>query len=390
MAERPQPFVQRLPGDYIVAEDFNEVQIRAKEEMRTLAAKVASLDKAMTAMAGTVEDIGNRLGSSRVVEITEELEQFERAKVQIKERLAALEAPASAPARDIGLDLRTSRRVRIYWTDNTADAVMGVDGNGANLETLVSTGPGQSGPAAIAAAGDAIYWGDLLKNTISRASVDGANAKTIVTGVDSPFGIALDMQAEKMYWTDQAARKIQRANLDGSAVEDVITNLGGGSGRGIIDLDIDSINGTIYWTELSNRVIQRANLDGSGLQTIVTEPSGSQPQGIVIDAGRGMVYWTDSTRRKIRVSDLDGGNIEDVVVMRDVGYVYRVSIDSSGQTLYFSSSTYNSQTRTNVYSILRANLDGTDIEVVVTGASEIGDIAVVVEMGGEPRTTSPN
>ena len=122
----------------------------------------------------------------------------------------------------------------------------------------------------------------------------------------------------------------------------------------------------------------------------MSEPSGSQPQGIVIDAGRGMVYWTDSTRRKIRVSDLDGGNIEDVVVMRDVGYVYRVSIDSSGQTLYFSSSTYNSQTRTNVYSILRANLDGTDIEVVVTGASEIGDIAVVVEMGGEPRTTRPN
>ena len=277
---------------------------------------------------------------------------------------------------------------RIYWTDNSSDTVVGVDTDGTNLTTIVSTGPEQSGPSGIAAGGGAVYWGDFLKQTISRADIDGSNAKTIVTGVAGPAGVALDLSAGKMYWTSQDAKKIQRANLDGSAVEDVLTNLGGGSGRGIIGLDIDLSNGRMYWTELSNRVIQRANLDGSGLETIVTEPQGSQPYGIAIDGRSAKVYWADFTRGKIRRSDLDGSNIEDVVV-NPGGNIRSVSVDSSDQTLYYSLSTFDQEARTLNYSIMRANLDGSAAEAVVTGVGETSDIALD-ETGGDAGTTGSN
>jgi len=47
----------------------------------------------------------------------------------------------------------------------------------------------------------------------------------LVSGLNVPFGIALDLGAGKMYWTDAFTDKIQRANLDGSDVEDLVTGL---------------------------------------------------------------------------------------------------------------------------------------------------------------------
>ena len=60
---------------------------------------------------------------------------------------------------------------------------------------------------------------------IQRANLDGSEVTTLVIGLSSPEGIALDVGRGQMYWTDSRTDKIQRANLDGSGVTDLVTGI---------------------------------------------------------------------------------------------------------------------------------------------------------------------
>lgn len=61
---------------------------------------------------------------------------------------------------------------------------------------------------------------------IVRADLDGSDVEEVfASGLDSPWGIGLDVAGEKVYWTDSLTGKVQRANMDGSGVEDLITGL---------------------------------------------------------------------------------------------------------------------------------------------------------------------
>ena len=69
-----------------------------------------------------------------------------------------------------------------------------------------------------------IYWTDWGTDKIQRSNLDGSNVEDLVTtGLENPYGIALDVAGGKMYWTDYGTDNIQRANLDGSNVEDLFT-----------------------------------------------------------------------------------------------------------------------------------------------------------------------
>lgn len=94
-----------------------------------------------------------------------------------------------------------------------------------------------------------IYWTDVGNDKIQRANLDGSAVQDLVTGLNFPFGIALNVAAGKMYWTDFSNGKIQRANLDGSSLQDIVTGLT--SPRGIA-LDVPSAvcgNGVIEGVE---------------------------------------------------------------------------------------------------------------------------------------------
>ena len=70
-----------------------------------------------------------------------------------------------------------------------------------------------------------MYWTDVGTDKIQRSNLDGSNVQDVVTGLNNPFGIALDVAGGKMYWTDAGTDKIQWANLNGSDVEDLVTGL---------------------------------------------------------------------------------------------------------------------------------------------------------------------
>ena len=76
--------------------------------------------------------------------------------------------------------------------------------------------------------------------------------------------------------------------------------------------------GKIYWLKggfstmdlTSHRSIAWANLDGSNDKTLVTPRGVGIPGGLAVDEGGGQIYWTDAGMGRIQRANLDGTNVE--------------------------------------------------------------------------------
>ncbi len=237
----------------------------------------------------------------------------------------------------------------IYWTDVGRGEIQRTNLNGSNIETLIT---GSESPAGLALDmdGGKIYWTDASPNApstgkIQRTDLDGSNTKTLITGLENPFSIALDVERGRIYWTDIGTASIQRANLDGSNIETLITGTGNPTG---IALDVEG--GKIYWTDGVRYRIQRANLDGSNTETLITGLE--NPAGIALDVDEGKIYWTDTGSEKIQRANLDGSNTETLIT--GTGNPTGVALDVEGGKIYWT----NIERR----EIWRANLDGRNRE----------------------------
>ncbi|MDE0325337.1 MAG: SMP-30/gluconolactonase/LRE family protein [Candidatus Poribacteria bacterium] len=217
---------------------------------------------------------------------------------------------------------------QMYWTSGCK--IQRAHWDGSNVEELVPSSKGIKEGIALDVDGSKMYWTvwNAPTNKIQRANLDGSEIEDIITGLQSPRGITLDVPNGKMYWADLGAGKIQRANLNGSEVEDIITGLLGPNG---IALDLDGSK--IYWADEFSGKIQCANLDGSNLKTLfvrygkligtaINIPLGilglkiyyaNSPIGIALDISGGKIYWTIPHKYKVQRANLDGSNVEDVV-----------------------------------------------------------------------------
>ena len=214
------------------------------------------------------------------------------------------------------------------------DAVSGESDTGNNCSASVSITVSTTPPAAETWK---LYWTDAGTDKIQRSNLDGSDVEDLViTGLDSPRGIALDVAGGKMYWTDEGTDKIQRSNLDGSGVEDLVTS-GLDSPFGIA---LDVAGDRMYWADggtwerASGAKIQRSNLDGSGVDDLVTSGF-TDPFGIALDVSGGKIYWADVFDR-IQRSNLDGSGSENLIIGLysprgiAVGLVPVVAADSTG------------------------------------------------------------
>ncbi|MEZ4710632.1 MAG: PQQ-binding-like beta-propeller repeat protein [Caldilineaceae bacterium] len=267
---------------------------------------------------------------------------------------------------DIAVDPTTGK---VYWTNRVTKKIHRADSDGANIEELI--GSGLSAPVGIAldVAGGKMYWADSGAGKIQRANLDGTNVRELVaSGLSSPNGIALDVADNKMYWTDSSAGKIQRANLDGTDIQDVITGTFLFPPPNGITLDI--LAKKIYWTEGSNSIpgsIRRANLDGTNAETLVgAGVLGPCPplknclpaiqyivlQQVQLDVAAGKMYWIEDDRdARIHRANLDGTNRE---VLITTSFITGIALDTTRSKIYWTNSVTNK--------IQSANLDGSNIQ----------------------------
>ena len=218
--------------------------------------------------------------------------------------------------RAIDLDVAAGK---IYWTDVDNDVIGRCNLDGSGAEDVITTGLLFPQGIALNPPADTLYWGDQTGDEIGWANLDGTGAAPLLA-TSFHSGIAVDRVNGKLYWSTSitsAAGDIMRCNHDGTGVETVITGVDKPS-----RLALDVAGGKIYWTDYVVDVVRRANLNGTGVETIYTVGANLNPGGIALDLGEGKVYWgqsVQSNRMTIMRMDLDGSNPEDVVA--DLGSV---------------------------------------------------------------------
>ena len=179
------------------------------------------------------------------------------------------------------------------------------------------------------------------------------------TQISLPSGQCLNANA-KMYWIDHDYRTLKRANLDGSDVEVLLED--NFQGRSIA---LDERNAKIYWTDRKNKAIWRVNLDGTYAEKVLTKADTfiKNPLDIIVDDIHGHIYWTD---KSIRRANLDGSNVEVILAIENGGdYVKSINVDPLEQKLYWIG--FDTAQKTNY--LYRSNLDGTEREDIAEAGS---------------------
>ena len=271
---------------------------------------------------------------------------------------------------------------KMYWTDSS-HAIYRANLDGSNAEPFF-TGGGNPWGIALDIPGNKIYWTEHEAQKVQRADLDGTNVEVLLTSKPTiPVGLALDGAENKMYWTDQGTNMIRRADLDGANNEDLVKAL-----RTPVGLALDVVGSKMYWTNSDTSVIQRADLDGSNVENILTVPDiqdisphrGIGMGGIALDVIGGKMYWTDwqtvetegwfSSQYEIRRANLDGTNVE-VLRRNGLGSTTNdlprragIALDLIGGKMYW---THESESMSNtdhdqITSLHRSNLDGSDVE----------------------------
>lgn len=126
----------------------------------------------------------------------------------------------------------------------------------------------------------------------------------------------------------------------------------------------------IYWANNTNDTIQKSNIDGTDIETIRFRKD-TYVFGLAVDATDGKIYWTelafDVTHtvvvfRGIMRANLDGSNVEIFLTEADgVVHPAEVQLDIAGGKIYWTDAG-NQFVGGRIH---RANLDGTNVELLI-------------------------
>ena len=125
------------------------------------------------------------------------------------------------------------------------------------------------------------------------------------------------------------------------------------------DVALDLVNDKVYWTNPEERAIRRSDRDGSNVEDVLTELEDA-PGEIALDPEEGKVYWTSLYDEGFRYesyggllrANLDGSEVEFVV---ERGEVVGFALDLKGRKVYWTDARGTIQ---------RANFDGSNVEDV--------------------------
>jgi hypothetical protein len=199
-----------------------------------------------------------------------------------------------------------------------------------------------------------IYFTDFEETgegKIWSINLDGTDLTDIVTGLQEPYGITLDINAGKVYWADRG--EVLRANFDGTDVEPVTTE--GGSRFSSVALDPE--NNKIYSYDYWNENIHVANMDGSNQSVLIP---GVWGYAIQIDTKNNKLYFDDQTsgdEGELKVANLDGSNIQ--TIDNTPTRIHGIAVDAAKSKLYW--------TARDTGEVYQSNLDGTHKRTLKSG-----------------------
>ncbi|KAF2359636.1 LDLR class B repeat [Trinorchestia longiramus] len=155
-----------------------------------------------------------------------------------------------------------------------------------------------------------IFWVDSEEHAVRATRDDergaGLVTRTVVTGLTSNEGFAVDSVGRNLYWTDESRHSIFAACMDGSAIMAIVWS-GLDRPRAIV---VHSSEAIIFWTDWGEvPKIERAALDGSN-RTVVVSKDIIWPNALAVDPSTpSQICWADGHTNKIE-GDLEASGIE--------------------------------------------------------------------------------
>ena len=109
-----------------------------------------------------------------------------------------------------------------------------------------------------------MYFTDLsASGSINRAGMDGSNPVKLVSRLNYPAGITIDVQNSRLYWTCYGDDKIKSSDLQGRNVQTVLRHRRGSNAWGI-GLTRDRI----YFTDWSTKKLWSITKTGLDVQLL--------------------------------------------------------------------------------------------------------------------------
>jgi hypothetical protein len=177
-----------------------------------------------------------------------------------------------------------------------------------------------------------MYWADFGSGDIWRANLDGTGLTNLVSGLDGPQCITLDLAGGLMYWTDGQLDQIVRANLDGTDQRILVRGQAAGGTPRSMALDLSG--GKMYWPNVGTSDIRRANLDGSGPEILVQNLPG--PAAIALDLAHDQMYWTDREGGDIRRANIDGTGEQTLITGLGITWGIALDLGAPGIASFFA------------------------------------------------------
>ncbi|MBI5508468.1 MAG: AgmX/PglI C-terminal domain-containing protein [Deltaproteobacteria bacterium] len=113
----------------------------------------------------------------------------------------------------------------------------------------------------------------------------------------------------------------------------------------------------VYVADVETRQILRMAPDGSNVQVLV---SGVEANDIDLDVGARKMYWTDHDKDIMR-ANLDGSEVE--VLLKDIPSPYCLALDPEGQRIFWTNQLGNPRVQS-------STLDGANVRDLVPGKAE--------------------
>jgi sugar lactone lactonase YvrE len=118
----------------------------------------------------------------------------------------------------------------------------------------------------------------------------------------------------KLFFLDASGGRVLAMNPDGSDRKTIVE----GRKRLPDGIDVDAEAGHLYWTYMGNPSandgsIVRADLDGRNLTTIVPDGATFTPKQLRLEKKSGKLYWSDREGMRVMRANLDGSQIETLV-----------------------------------------------------------------------------
>lgn len=268
----------------------------------------------------------------------------------------------------------------------SANLTIANNGSSALQFTLRDTeGSGASAPY--------VFWSQEYQagpDTIFRANLDGTDARPIYIGsLGAGYGsIAYHPGEGRIYSAEYSEGRIFSVKIDGTDPRILVTGA-----RSPFDIVLDLNAGHMYWAESNaTGAIKRANLDGSAIITIVQAPGGNEsaptdkyahtsllakqnqaavllnsPWSLDLDLTNRKIYWSELGGRRIMRANLDGSNAE--VVSANVGTPGGLKLDVNAGKIYFVERVFGA--------MARMNLDGSNQETLLqTNSGSVADFKI--------------